>query len=246
MPVERTADLRHPLRVLMSPESSPASAAAAAGPVSPAPRRRPALPEPEIVPDKLIHRPATWFERFSMDTLFPRSAPLEVELGSGDGSFLLDWAEAHPERNFLGVERLLGRIRKIDRKAQRRRLTNVLGLRIEASYCLEYLLPPGSVSRLHVYFPDPWPKRKHWKNRLVNERFPELAAAVVEPGGEVWLRTDHGPYFEQMLKVFGACPRFLPVPTPPDLLGCITDFERGFQARGVPTCHAGYRRVADA
>src|SRR5688572_22700975 len=112
----------------------------------------------------LIYRPASYLDRLPLAEMFPQAQPLEVELGAGDGSFLIAWAKANPARNFLGVERLLGRIRKIDRKASRAGLQNVRLMRIEASYFLEYLLPRNSVTALHIYFPDPWPKRKHWKN----------------------------------------------------------------------------------
>ena len=77
-----------------------------------------------------------------------------------------------PDRNFIGVERLLGRIRKLDRKGRRAGLTNLRGVQIESSYFLQYLLPPRSASVLHIYFPDPWPKKKHRKYRLINESFP--------------------------------------------------------------------------
>ena len=72
-----------------------------------------------IEPDQRIYQPPSWFERLDLQKMFGRSAPLEVELGSGDGSFLIEWARRHPERDFIGVERLLGRIRKLDRKSQR-------------------------------------------------------------------------------------------------------------------------------
>src|SRR5205809_7328408 len=107
--------------------------------------------------------------------LFPRPQPLEIELGSGDSTFTVNHAKAHPERNFIGVERLGGRIRKLDRKGRRAGLTNLRGVKIESSYFLEYLLPPHSAAALHIYFPDPWPKRKHLKNRFINERFLEVA-----------------------------------------------------------------------
>ncbi|HXD01415.1 MAG TPA: tRNA (guanosine(46)-N7)-methyltransferase TrmB, partial [Verrucomicrobiae bacterium] len=87
-------------------------------------------------------------ERLETDKIFNETQPLEVELGSGDGSFLVNYAKLHPERNFLGVERLLGRLRKLDRKALRAGLTNLSGLRVESAYLLEYLLPAGSVSAL--------------------------------------------------------------------------------------------------
>src|SRR5258708_39529263 len=96
-------------------------------------------------------------ERLDIAGMFPRAQPLEVELGSGDGSFLVNYAKLHPEHNFLGVERLLGRLRKVSRKGLRAGLTNLRGLRIESAYFLEYLLPRQSAAALHIYFPDPWP-----------------------------------------------------------------------------------------
>src|SRR6059058_3143531 len=119
----------------------------------------------------LIYKPTSYVQKLDWGAVFERVQPLEVELGSGDGSFLVNYAKLHPERNFLGVERLLGRLRKLNRKGLRAGLTNLRGLRIESAYLVEYLLAPGSVSALHIYFPDPWPKRKHRKNRLINDRF---------------------------------------------------------------------------
>jgi tRNA (guanine-N7-)-methyltransferase len=189
-----------------------------------------------------IYRPASWVERLPMAAMFSPVQPVEVELGSGDGSFLARWAAMHPERNFLGVERLLGRLRKLDRKAQRAGLANVRLLRIEAGYFLEYLLPPASVQALHVYFPDPWPKRKHRRHRLVNERFPALAARALASHGVVYLRTDDANYFAQMREVFAVEKLFSAVVTPGELTAVVTDFEREFQARGVATLRAAYRR----
>ena len=180
-------------------------------------------------------------ERIDLAKLFPREQPLEVELGSGDGSFLAEYARLQPERNFIGVERLLGRIRKLDRKGQRAGLTNLRGVRIECSYFLEYLLPPGSAVALHVYFPDPWPKRKHRRHRLINERFPALARQALAPGGRVYLRTDDKDYFEQMRRVFGADAGFQAVEAPDQLTASLTDFEKDFTAQGVKTLRAAYR-----
>src|SRR5688572_32834135 len=190
----------------------------------------------------LIYRPASYVERLDLAGLFPAEQPLEVELGAGDGSFLIQWAKANPRHNFLAVERLLGRIRKIERKANRAGLTNVRLMRIEASYFLEYLLPRKSVTALHVYFPDPWPKRKHWKNRLINPQFPELCARVLVPGGMVFVRTDDADYFQQITSVFGGQRDFASAPVPPALAAILTDFEKEFHQRGVQTLAASYRR----
>src|SRR5207247_9414061 len=136
---------------------------------------------------------------------------------------------------FLAVERLLGRLRKIDRKGLRAGLANLRLVRMEASYLLEYLLPPESVHALHVYFPDPWPKRKHRKNRLVNARFTELASQALTPGGTVYLRTDDPDYFAQMTLVFAENSEFVLSETPADLREIITDFEKDFRDQGVCT-----------
>lgn len=188
-----------------------------------------------------ILAPSSWVEPLPLAEIFPRPAPLEVELGSGDGSFLAQWAAAHPEHNFLGVERLLGRLRKLDRKAKRLGLDHLRLIRIEASYLLQYLLPPASTRALHLYFPDPWPKRKHRKHRLVNDDFTTACTRILEPGGAVHLRTDDANYFEQMTEVFARAPRFTVCDTSPALLAVQTDFERTFLAQGISTRHASYR-----
>lgn len=191
----------------------------------------------------IIVQPESYFKTLELGKLFPETQPLEVELGSGDGSFLVQYAALKSGHNFLGVERLLGRLRKIDRKARRLGLANVRALRIEAAYFLEYMLPPNSIAALHVYFPDPWPKRKHRKNRLINSRFTELAARVLTENGRVYLRTDDADYFAQMTSVFSDSPAFRPRSAPEELIKTLTDFEREFHTRGIPSLTAAYVRT---
>lgn len=164
-----------------------------------------------------------------------------MEIGCGDGSFLAAYAAQRQEKNFLGIERLLGRIRKLNRKAVRLRLNNLKILRIEASYCIQYLLPPKSIRACHIYFPDPWPKKKHWKRRLITPKFAENLAKTLEPGGQVFLRTDNEGYFRQMLETFGKNPRFLATSAPLELTAVPTDFEKTFAQQGIPTLRAQYR-----
>ena len=173
--------------------------------------------------------------------IFPKPQPLDVELGCGDASFLVEYARRHPDRNFIGVERLLGRLRKLDRKGRRAALTNLRGVQIESSYFLKFLLPHRSASGVHIYFPDPWPKKRHRKNRLINESFPQLAGTALGPGGVVYLRTDDEDYFAQMTDVFGANREFQRIETPTELAGLLTDFEREFNARGIQTLRAAYQ-----
>ncbi len=191
--------------------------------------------------DTLIVSITSIVERLELAKLFPRPQSLEVELGSGDGSFLVEYAARRPERNIIGVERLLGRIRKLDRKGRRVGLANLRGVRIESSYFLEYLLPPHTAEVIHIYFPDPWPKRRHQHHRLINERFPVVALQALVPGGAVYLRTDDAAYFEHMVGVFAATPAFQLSETPPDLAALLTDFETDFAARGIKTLRAAYR-----
>src|SRR5216684_3134027 len=180
----------------------------------------------QVEPSSLLYPLPSILDRLDLAQLFPSQQPLEIELGSGDGSFLAEYARRHPERNFIGVERLLGRIRKLDRKGRRLGLTNLRAIRIESSYFLEYLLPFHSASALHIYFPDPWPKRKHRRHRLISERFPAVARQALASGSVVYLRTDDRDYFEQMTACFAAAPFFTPVETPAELANLQTDFER--------------------
>jgi len=196
---------------------------------------------PQTAPAAVVVPLDSFVQRLNLDPLFPKGQPLEVELGSGDGSFLTQYAGLRRDRNFIGVERLLGRLRKTERKCNRLGLTNVRLVRIEASYFLEYLLPGKSAEAVHIYFPDPWPKRKHRKNRLVNTRFPQLAQAALVAGGCVYLRTDDEDYFTEMKRVFGARTDFKEIATPEEMAGVLTDFERGFLKRGVQTLRAAWQ-----
>jgi len=180
-------------------------------------------------------------EPLKLEKLFPKPQPVEVELGCGDASFLVEYARRNPERNFIGVERLLGRIQKLDRKGRRAGLANLRGVRIESSYFLQHLLPPRSAAALHIYFPDPWPKKKHRRHRLIGGSFPTLARAALASGGMVYLRTDDADYFHQMTEVFAASGEFQKVETPAALAELPTDFERDFNLRGIKTLRAAYQ-----
>ena len=198
------------------------------------------MPTAKSSTSNLIWELASITERMDLARVFTAMRPLEVELGCGDASFLAEYAARHPERNFLGVDRLLGRLRKLDRKGRRAGLTNLRGVRIECGYFLEWLLPPASVKALHIYFPDPWPKKKHRRHRLINERFPELARQALVPQGVVYLRTDDADYFAQMKAVFGVSSGFREIQTPAELAALFTDFEKEFQAKGAATLRAAY------
>jgi tRNA (guanine-N7-)-methyltransferase len=194
-----------------------------------------------IATESLLVQLETILQPLNLAELFQKPQPLEVELGCGDASFLVECARRQPQNNYIGVERLLGRIQKLDRKGRRAGLTNLRGVRIESAYLLQYLLPPRAAAVLHIYFPDPWPKKKHRRHRLINQGFPSLASDALLPGGVVYLRTDDSDYFAQMTEVFGASHEFQKVETPGELAEVLTDFEREFNARGILTLRAAYQ-----
>mgnify|MGYP001573259545 CR=1 FL=1 len=144
--------------------------------------------------------PTDFFHRHSSSEIFGNDYPLEIDLGCGDGSFLIEMAKHYPERNFLGVERLLGRVRGVCKHIQELGLTNVKVLRLESQYTLEYLIKPRSVSRLHLLCPDPWPKARHHKRRLIQQDFLHILQEALISSGEFLFKTDHPEYFDWVLE----------------------------------------------
>lgn len=190
--------------------------------------------------------PPDYFRELRHDEIFPDpSRPLEVELGSGDGTFFLHMAREHPERDFLGLERMLGRVEKTLRKIARAGLQNAKVLRLESGYSTGWLLPTASVSRLHLLCPDPWPKKKHTTRRLVNqEEFLNGLARVLKPGGEFLLKTDDAVYFEDALASLGNRPEFERLDWPADAFFYpTTDFEAHWLAMGRDIHRARWRKL---
>jgi len=140
--------------------------------------------------------------RINIDNVFgTRKKPLEVDIGCGKGRLLLARAEADPEINFLGIDRVSSRIEKIARRAARRGLTNIRLLRADAFQAVESFLPLSSVSVFYIFFPDPWPKRRHFKRRLFTESFAHSLLRATHPGGRVHIATDHSDYFDLIEKI---------------------------------------------
>jgi tRNA (guanine-N7-)-methyltransferase len=129
--------------------------------------------------------------------LYGNPNPVELEIGSGKGTFITDQAIARPDVNFLGIEWAnwfyscaADRLRRHDR-------LNARMVRAEATFFLREFVPPGSISVLHIYFPDPWPKARHHKRRLVQPSFVPLIHQILTPGGRVQIVSDHRDYFEE-------------------------------------------------
>lgn len=176
--------------------------------------------------------PPDYFRELTPAEIFPAAArPLEIDLGCGDGTFLTGMAAQHPERDFLGVERMLGRVDKTMRKIARLQLPNARIMRLESAYTVGWLLPRASVSRLHLLCPDPWPKKGHAARRLVNQsEFLDGLARILVPDGEFLLKTDDQPYFEDALVSFASrTHQFTRLDWPDDaFFYSTTDFEQSW------------------
>src|SRR5207237_3797830 len=115
------------------------------------------------------------------------------------GAFLSELARCHPDQSFLGIEKLVGRVAKAGRKAGE--LENVRILKVESSYAVRYLLPESSVSVFYLLFPDPWPKRRHHRRRLVTIDFLDSIHRALQPDGLLHIATDQFDYFEQIKSI---------------------------------------------
>ena len=163
----------------------------------------------------------------------PPDRPFAVDLGCGMGRFLLARSGNFPEINFLGIDRLLTRIKKIDKKAQRLGRENIRLFRVDGYYATTYLLSPESVDTYYIFYPDPWPKGKHHHNRLFDEPFMDAIARTLKPGGLIHAASDHLPYFEEIYKLLKTDERFEETDTFHPSEDEVTDFELIF-AHKVP------------
>jgi tRNA (guanine-N7-)-methyltransferase len=192
-----------------------------------------------------------------LEKIFGRRAPLQVDLGCGEGAFLCELAQRCPEKNFLGIERLSGRVAKACRKADK--IDNVCVLQAETSSAVRYLLPPESVETFYLLFPDPWPKRRHHRRRIVSPEFLGSIYRALEPRGTLHIATDQLDYFQHIERVA----RAIAQSAAPELdwfnqSGClmfemiavgnlelpVSKFEKRFRDRGAPIHRLTLRKVS--
>lgn len=133
-----------------------------------------------------------------LERVFGRSAPLEVELGAGRGDFIIEYAAARPERNFLAVELAASVARVLAIRVARAGLANVRVARMDARTLINLMLPAGGISACHVYFPDPWPTFSQHKHRMFSPGFARRMAQALAPGAVLYVATDFEPYAQQI------------------------------------------------
>jgi tRNA (guanine-N7-)-methyltransferase len=141
---------------------------------------------------------------FDFQGVFGNPNPVEVEIGSGKGRFLLEQAALRQEVNFLGLEWSLKYLRVARERAERRHLANVRFFRADARHVVTDLIPDGSVARVHVYCPDPWPKKRHRKRRLFSPDVCTHLGRILLPAGYLHVSTDIREYFDEIRATLAA------------------------------------------
>jgi tRNA (guanine-N7-)-methyltransferase len=150
--------------------------------------------EPIGLDPDTLPRPINWTD------LFGNSHPVELEIGMGKGTFLTEQAKARPDTNFFGIEWAKWFWRYASDRLRRNGCLNARTVRAEALFFVREHVADASVSVVHVYFPDPWPKKRHHKRRLLQEPFLNQALRILVPGGRLQIVTDHHEYFEEQIE----------------------------------------------
>ncbi len=136
--------------------------------------------------------------RAALEKLLPAPRPIVWEIGCGHGHFLVRYAQAHPDKVCLGIDLISDRLTRAAKKRDRAGLTGCHFLRAEARECLQAFPPGVTFEEVWVLFPDPWPKARHHKNRLLKAEFLDGVAGRVAAGGRLYFRTDHEEYFREV------------------------------------------------
>lgn len=179
-----------------------------------------------------------------LDAMFGRSAPVELEIGAGRGDFIIEYAAAQPDLNLIAVERKLVILRKIVSKVQRAGAANVQVLNVEVRHFLREYMRPETLRAVHVYFPDPWPKKRHEHRRLmVAPENIELILSRIEKGGFLHFRTDVPDYFAITKALLDAHAHLQEIAPPAELTRIKTGYENRFERHGVPTYAASYAKA---
>ena len=140
------------------------------------------------------------------EAVFDNTNPLNLEIGFGVGNFLIEMAIREPDENFIGMDFYHKGIRKVITRIGRYQVSNIRIVYGDAKEKLPILFNEAELSRVYINFPDPWPKKKHHKRRLIKPAFIKNLAAKLKPGGEIHIATDYEPYAIEILEFFEAEP----------------------------------------
>jgi len=183
-----------------------------------------------------------------LQALFGRAAPCMLEIGFGAGEALLEFATAHPKMDCIGIEVHRPGVGRLLLGAEAATLRNLRVICHDAVEVLQHQLAPASIELAHIFFPDPWPKKRHHKRRLIQPAFVELLAKALAPGGTLRLATDWEPYAQHMREVLDASAAFVNAAAEAGFVArsaerTPTRFERRGQRLGHGVWDLEYRRV---
>lgn len=187
-------------------------------------------------------------EKLNWEEIYASTDPVIVEIGSGMGRFIIKSAAENPDKNFLGIEKSLKYSRKLNKRAEKADLKNLRLLNAEAGYFISKYVPENSVSEYHIYFPDPWPKKRHNKRRLINSAFLKAMTLSLKPGGCIYYATDFKNYFDQMVDVSRTCEEIKETayqeinPADEDPEAALTNYERKYLIQGRQIYKATYEK----
>lgn len=192
--------------------------------------------------------PAALGARIDFAAIFGNDRPVELEIGCGKGGFLLRQAKAHPERNYLGIEWANQFYKFAADRMARWGMTHVRVMRTDAKEFVLRHVPPGSLRAIHIYHPDPWPKKRHRKRRLITPDFALAAARALAADGRLAVQTDHAEYFQQIETVLRGCPLLAAAPFDDPEFGTIgerteTNYEIKYLRAGREIHRMAMRRV---
>jgi len=191
-------------------------------------------PSPPPRPESFILELPSGERHLDPSSVFGNHHPLEVDVGCGKGRFLTARAQHQPGTVFIGLEKKISRIRSVHKKILRAGLSNVRLIQTDADLFVEHLLPDASVTTFYVFFPDPWPKRRHHPRRIFSPAFINAVFRTLAPQGRLHAATDHLDYFRQLQPLLENDPRFILTPPfipEPDEK---TDFEIIFTGQNIP------------
>ncbi len=134
-----------------------------------------------------------------------------LELGSGWGEFAVEWILRNPGHEYIAFEQKPARIKSMIKKIEKNKIQNIKILPVNYSWFLVEILPLECFDLILLNFPDPWPKKRHWKHRIVNPEFPEKINSLLKPNGLFYFASDYGPYFRKVLKIFRNSSYFRPL-----------------------------------
>ena len=186
--------------------------------------------------DIQIKSPEEWKGRWK--ALFSNENPIHLEIGCGKGKFITEMASAHPEINFIAIERVENIIVLAMEKVKVLELPNVRFLSVDAHHLTEYFAE-GEIDRIYLNFSDPWPKKRHIKRRLTSSTFLPLYRAILSPDGVIWMKTDNRDLFDYSIQSFeennftlsNVCYDLHKSDFPGNIM---TEYEQNFSSKGFP------------